>query len=299
MSWLISKALMNSLSSQGLAVEFLADTCLDGEQSVQSSGNPIPQAYCAPDKMMDFSRLSRSGMTYAALTESLGEELLTLYRADFPVRTSASVERVTALKDSEVPCGTKWRGWLARFDPDTFSWKTPQSSLFGEESESLQTLPRWGMTRDGLLWEQPMLAPHTSATEYGFLLPTPTASMMPCEGTVRIMRKHWESGEFTLEEASAIAGRDVRKSQGKVQAWPTPCAYMGKRGTQEEWTPIRKSGHTAQYTLNQALRDSTGKIGKPNPSWTEWLMGWPMGWTDLKPLEMGKSHCVQLPLGES
>jgi len=113
------------------------------------------------------------------------------------------------------------------------------------------------------------------------------------------MRKHWESGEFSLEEASAIAGRDVRKSQGKVQAWPTPCAYMGKRGTQEEWTPIRKSGHTAQYTLNQALRDSTGKIGKPNPSWTEWLMGWPMGWTDLKPLEMGKSHCVQLPLGES
>ena len=144
-----------------------------------------------------------------------------------------------------------------------------------------------------------MLAHHTNETESGFLLPTPTASMMPCEGTVRIMRKQWEAGKYTLEEASAIAGRDIRKSQGKVQTYPTPSASMGNRGTQAEWTPIRKSGHSAQYTLNQALRDLTGKVGKPNPRWTEWLMGWPLGWTDLKPLEMDKSPCVQQPLGES
>lgn len=24
--------------------------------------------------------------------------------------------------------------------------------------------------------------------------------------------------------------------------------------------------------------------GKLNPDWVEWLMGWPIGWTDLKPL---------------
>ena len=28
--------------------------------------------------------------------------------------------------------------------------------------------------------------------------------------------------------------------------------------------------------------------GQLNPEWVEWLMGWPIGWTDLKPLEMGK-----------
>jgi hypothetical protein len=28
--------------------------------------------------------------------------------------------------------------------------------------------------------------------------------------------------------------------------------------------------------------------GKLNPTWVEWLMGWPLGWTDLKPLEMDK-----------
>ena len=290
---------MSWLFSRGLVEEYLGDNFLDGEQSALSNGKPTPQAYCVPDKMTVFSKLSRFGMTFAPLTESLGEELLTLYLAGFPVKTSALVAKEMASKENEVLCGTKWRGWLAKFDPDSSSWKTAQSSLFEGESESLQTLPRWGMTRAGLLWELPMLAHHTNATESGFLLPTPTASMMPCEGTVRIMRKHWESGKFTLEEASAIAGRDVRKSQGKVQAWPTPSASMGNRGTQAEWTPIRKSGHTAQYTLNQALRDSTGKIGKPNPRWTEWLMGWPMGWTDLRPLETDKSPCVQQPLGES
>jgi hypothetical protein len=30
----------------------------------------------------------------------------------------------------------------------------------------------------------------------------------------------------------------------------------------------------------------------------EWLMGWPLGWTDLKPLEMDKCPYVQQPHGE-
>jgi DNA (cytosine-5)-methyltransferase 1 len=28
--------------------------------------------------------------------------------------------------------------------------------------------------------------------------------------------------------------------------------------------------------------------GPLNPEWVEWLMGWPLGWTDLKPLAMDK-----------
>ena len=89
MTWLISKALMNSLFLQGQVEEYLGDTSLDGEQSVQSSGSSTPQAYCAPDKMTGFSRLSRFGMMYAVLTETRGEELLTLYLADFHAKTSA------------------------------------------------------------------------------------------------------------------------------------------------------------------------------------------------------------------
>jgi hypothetical protein len=79
---------MSWLFSQALVEEFSEAICLDGEQSVPLSGNNTPQAYCAPDKMMGFSRLSRFGMTYAPLMENRGEELLTLYRAGFHAKTS-------------------------------------------------------------------------------------------------------------------------------------------------------------------------------------------------------------------
>ena len=109
-----------------------------------------------------------------------------------------------------------------------------------------------------------------------YLWPTPTASMMPCEGTVRIMRKQWLEGKMSLEEASAIAGRDVRKSQGKVEAWPTPTASNAKN-----------NGSASQMRRNTKPLDA--RVGGAlNPMWVEWLMGWPLGWTDLKPLETDK-----------
>lgn len=30
--------------------------------------------------------------------------------------------------------------------------------------------------------------------------------------------------------------------------------------------------------------------GQLNPEWVEWLMGWPIGWTELGPLEMDRFH---------
>jgi DNA (cytosine-5)-methyltransferase 1 len=77
---------MSWLFSQVLVEEYLGDISSDGEQSVQSSGNPTQLAYCAPDKMTVFSRLSRFGMTYKPLTEDRGEELLMSYLEAFPVQ---------------------------------------------------------------------------------------------------------------------------------------------------------------------------------------------------------------------
>jgi len=154
MSWLISKALMNSLCSQELAVESLGENFSDGEQFVQLSGSNIPQAYCAPDKMTGFSRLSRFGMTYKPLTETRGEELLTLYRAAFPVRIFPSQAEAQGLTEKVPQCGITWRGWLAKFDQDSYSWKTAQCSFIEESGECLEIFPASGLTRDGLLWEQ-------------------------------------------------------------------------------------------------------------------------------------------------
>jgi hypothetical protein len=164
---------MSWLFSQVLVEEYLGDISSDGEQSVQSSGNPTQQAYCAPDKMTVFSRLSRFGMTYKPLTEDRGEELLMSYREAFPARTSLPQEKEQGLTESEAECGEKWRGWLAKYDPDSCSWRTAQCSLLEDLNECLETLPRSGMTRDGLLWELPMLAHHTSETESGLAQKSP------------------------------------------------------------------------------------------------------------------------------
>ena len=109
--------------------------------------------------------------------------------------------------------------------------------------------------------------------------PTPSASGMPCEGTVRLCRQAWLAGKATLEEANAIAGRDVRKAQGKVAAmWPTPTACQGHNNS------AMNSGTAGRAMLAKATTPEEAKAmagGKLNPTWVEWLMGFPLGWTDL------------------
>jgi len=83
----------------------------------------------------------------------------------------------------------------------------------------------------------------------------------------------------TLEEASAIAGRDVRKSQGKVPAmWGTPTASCwkgsAKPGSKGHAHDVRKGN-----LKGQVVTSPDG--GQLNPQWVEWLMGFPAGWTDL------------------
>jgi hypothetical protein len=214
-------------------------------------------------------------MTCKPLTEDRGEELLMSYLAAFHAKTSPQPEKEPESTESGQGCGEKWHGSFTKYDPDSSLWKTHQCSLLEDLESFSETWPRWGLMRSGECWEQQTLAHRTSETEFGFL-PTPTASMMPCEETVRIMRKQWLEGKMSLEEASAIAGRDVRKSQGKVEAWPTPTAHNAK-----------ETNAPSEALRNEpTLASRVG--GKLNPMWVEWLMGWPLGWTDLKPLETDK-----------
>jgi hypothetical protein len=240
---------MSWLFSQALVAEYLGGNFSDGEPSAPSNGNPTQLAYLPPDKTTAFSRLSRFGMTFKPLTADRGEELLTSYRAAFHVKTSVPQEKATDLTEKDQECGDTWRGWLAKFDPDTSSWKTAQCSLLEDSIESLQTLPRSGMTRGGLLWELPMLERRTNAKEFG-LLPTPVAS---------------DSKGQTKNTIQYKNKRFVRVSQ-------TTGTEFGAR-------------------LSGAYHLMTGNI-LPT-SFSEWMMGWPLGWTDLKPLETDKSHCAQ------
>ena len=300
MSWLYSRVLVE---------EYLEENFLDGEQSVQSNGNHTQQAYCAPDKMMAFSRLSRFGMTYKPLTENLGEELLTLYLAGFHAKTSVPQEKAQELTENDQECGHIWRGWLAKYDPDMCLWRIAQCSLLEDLNESLAILPKSGMTQNGLLWELPMLAQTTKEIESGFWATPTTMDKLPPKSTKALHR------EATIARPSRSKPANLRDQVSNMQNWPTPtvCGNYNRKGLSKTSgdglaTAVMRfptpTAHNAKETNapSEALRNEPSLAhhagGKLNPTWVEWLMGWPLGWTDLKPLEMDKSHCVPQQHGD-
>ena len=285
MSWLFSQALVEEYS-EGIS--------LDGAQSAQSSGKPTQQAYCAPDKMTAFSRLSRFGMTYKPLTENRGEELLTLYLAVFHAKTSVPLEKAQALTENDLECGEKWRGLLAKFDPDTHLWRTAQCSFLEDLNESLQTFPQWGMTVGGGLYLLPTLVQTTSENESGlWLTPStvdiPTRSVESMEKRLEYRKKIGRNGVGAgcLSEQVEWSGMGDPIGYITKETWPTPTAHMAKETN-------------APSEANRNEPSMASRVGgKLNPMWVEWLMGWPLGWTDLKPLATDKCHSVPQQLGES
>lgn len=278
MSWLVSKALMesyaNSRYSQGLAEAFSEATCSDGARSALSSGSHTPQAFLSPDKMTDFSRPSRFGMTFAPLTDDLGAELLTWFLGASRARTSASPEGETDWTASDPDCGPKWRGSLAKYDPDLRSWRTAQHSLLGDSDEFLETWPRWGTTVGGALYLLPTPALPIYEREYGSW-PTPRS----CSAMAAAITPENSWAENRFPNLETVVGR---------RFWPTPTAHNAKEGAH----PSEHGRNTATLTAQAAGGIPTQPMTL-NPEWVEWLQGWPRAWTDLKPLETDKSHKPQ------
>lgn len=164
---------MSWLFSQALVAAYSADTCSDGEPYAQWSVMPTPQGFWRNDKMMEPSNLSRFGPKLRLLTADHGEAVLMSFLAAFPVRTSVLPERVPASRESDQDSGPKWRGWYARYDPATCSWRTAQRSLVEDWETYSETWPRSGMTVAGHAYLLPNAAAFTYATESGFMVPTP------------------------------------------------------------------------------------------------------------------------------
>jgi len=279
---------MSWLFSQALVEEFSQANSLDGEQFVPSSGSSTQQAYCAPDKMTDFSRLSRFGMTYKPLTDNLGAAVLTWYLGDSPAKTSAPQEKELASTESEAGCGEKWHASFTKYDPGMRLWKTHQCSLLGDLELYSETWPQWGLMRGGECWEQQTLEQTIRGTGYG-LSPNGVDS--------------FHTPNTNGLDGGSNSRRALRK---KMDTWPTPCAtdYKGSGQTGQlrdrlDYAAERGATKSKTYNLEEARLMGAGNGGQLNPTWVEWLMGWPLGWTDLKPLATDKSPSVPQQLGES
>ena len=246
MSWHYSRALVEAYSQ--------AD-CLDGERSALSSSIDTHETFCSHVKTMDASSRSQFGMTCGRLMDAHGEALLTWFREDSRAKTSAQPEQAQESKARNQDSGQRWRESFAKFDPATHSLKTVQCSLLEESTAYSATLPKWGSMSNGELSERTRPAHLTSVTGSGSLLPTPSASSY---GT----NQGGGMGRTGIVRPSL-------QTMARKNLWPTPTAHNAK----ETNAPSKSERNTPTLAAQAG--------GKLNPTWVEWLMGWPLGWTDL------------------
>ncbi len=175
------------------------------------------------------------------------------------------------------------------------TWKAlntkPRHLLF----QLAPSMPRTDATESGL-WQTPTVsvAEHPGQVKHKpgqqlrlsqqvnnpHLWPTPDTRGFTNKGSLQMLAKKASSPE----EMSRMAYRASAKM--KQALWPTP--------TKQD---ASNNGGSSQYQRNtRPLNAEVG--GSLNPAWVEWLMGFPTGWTDLKPSEMPSSRKSSSKLDE-
>jgi len=187
------------------------------------------------------------------------------------IPASLSAKQVIAkVKKIHATCGLGCATPLARLDPDTQSWKMLEGIFPSVEQPSLPILPPSGMTQNGTLLARKVSARTTVETEYS-LWPTPTTQEV-------------EHPEMVLTPTGRRLSKDGKTSHSVGLAdlatmWPTPQANSwGATGHRQMLQKHQDSGSISQ---DEKLGMQAGNGGKLNPTWVEWLMGFPEGWTDL------------------
>lgn len=292
-----------------------------GEESLAESYSDIPQFVlsklsltadepCSKDSETESCQNSQSGTTSKPLTGSLGAEKSTSFVEGSRAKTSAQPGEARELKASEAGFGERWRESLAKYDPNTHSWRTPQCSLLEGLDVFSETWPKWGMMRNGACWELTTRVRLTEENESGFW-PTPTcmAGAMYLESNAHKRNSmslasavhYWITpmardykGHTNNPKARGYGGtlpdqvKEMEEANMGMPAklWPTPQASDNRdRGHIGMPAIQRRQEKGKQIGLGQSVSATSGAL---NPDWVEWLMGWPIGWTDLKPLGMDK-----------
>lgn len=155
---------------------------------------------------------------------------------------------------------------VARFDQLSHSWRTA-TNLFDEELIlSLATWNPWGMMLSGVYFPLPTAARPTYESVFGALasgerFPTPTVNTAKNAVTESQLRRK------TIDLINYVA------------MYPTPCIHGVSGGSGN----VRKIKAIQHLTLEEKLSMQAGNGGKINPEWVEWLMGWVIGWTTVRP----------------
>lgn len=268
----------------------------DMNPCLPSNGTPTRQSACKNEQQRDGS------LGCTCTTETLdcsihprGKERWIASMLDSLARIFQSPVMAQALKESEADCGLKSSVLLAKYNRGSCSWKTAQLSLLADSDEFSETWPTWGSMRNGVCYQRPQLVRRTYALDGGVLqgVPTPTvcgnynrkgASKTSGDG-IETWAKRWP----TPTSSDGTGGPGGKRQGGMnlrtaIQKWPTPTRRDYKSGKFSPEAKAKRDSHTRGKPLSEVVG------GQLNPDWTEWLMGWPIGATELKHSETDKSR---------
>jgi len=208
--------------------------------------------------------MSNNSMTSKPTTPNHIQQ--TLFVGDFLANQSQT--RATA-KGSQrlhnLVCGTNSIESFAYYDRDTSSWKTSQQSFLEDLESFSETWPRQGIVVNMHAYQHRMLEPVTKEI-VGGLLPTPRATSAMTENLKTVKQR----------------GRNIGNLEEVIAFLPTPCSRDHKdSGEKVNYKKAAKKGKLAGVMV-ESRSNKTGKDTYLNPQFVEEMMGYPVGWTELK-----------------
>lgn len=161
---------------------------------------------------------------------------------------------------------------LAFYDHDSRFWRTLQATLVSEWERYSETLPRWGTTRAGVLYELPMPAPLTDGSECSSWLPTPRSVI-------------WKSGAMDTVRHQVVRNGYKSRLEESVAMLATPTAWLGRReahsaGDPRRWHDPRRSNELSDQiaallpmpTVQQGRNATSGRTNLDSQHHDGWTL---------------------------
>lgn len=141
-----------------------------------------------------------------------------------------------------------------------------------------QLWPTQCRLRNQIMWRTP------NATDGSHGGPNARDSNGGLHLTAQVLR-YWPTPRANDAEKRGLIANDLRNGlPAAALHWPTPTArdYRSQHA-EDSLAFTERMKHPRGVNMVEELQ-RRGEIGQLNPTWVEWLMCWPLGWTSLDPL---------------
>ena len=192
-------------------------------------------------------------------------EVAAYARRVFHAKTSQPQAMEQDLKATAADSGGKPLQPLASYDQMSSSWRTCQPSLLEELEPFSGRWPRSGIVLSGIAYQLDTLAHRTKGIASGLsesgMWPTPT-------GMDHIDRQG-------MRPSRAATNRKTGYLSEMIKMWPTPKSTASG----PDYARVNRPRSEGDDLATSVARENP--TGQLNPPFVEWLMGFPIGWTEL------------------